>query len=56
MVKHAAYGHFKHLLSFTAKCIGIDEKGRIKMSRKAAMKEKDAAAAGGEAAPAADVG
>ena len=39
----------------TAKCIGIDEKGRIKMSRKAAMKEKDAAA-GGEAAPAADVG
>lgn len=39
----------------TAKCIGIDEKGRIKMSRKAAMKEKDAAAAG-EAAPAADVG
>jgi polyribonucleotide nucleotidyltransferase len=40
----------------TAKCIGIDEKGRIKMSRKAAMKEKDAAAAGGEAAPAADVG
>ena len=40
----------------TAKCIGIDDKGRIKMSRKAAMKEKDAAAAGGEAAPAADVG
>lgn len=39
----------------TAKCIGIDDKGRIKMSRKAAMKEKDAAA-GGEAAPAADVG
>ncbi len=29
----------------TAKCIGIDDKGRIKMSRKAAMKEKDAAAA-----------
>lgn len=28
----------------TAKCIGIDDKGRIKMSRKAAMKEKDAAA------------
>ncbi len=28
----------------TAKCLGIDEKGRIKMSRKAAMKEKDAAA------------
>jgi polyribonucleotide nucleotidyltransferase len=35
----------------TAKCIGIDDKGRIKMSRKAAMKDKDAAAAG-EAAPA----
>ena len=28
----------------TAKCIGIDDKGRIKMSRKAAMKEKEAAA------------
>ena len=40
----------------TAKCIGIDDKGRIKMSRKAAMKEKDAAAAAGEAAPAEDVG
>ncbi len=43
----------------TAKCIGIDDKGRIKMSRKAAMKEKDAAAAaeaGGEAAPAEDNG
>lgn len=39
----------------TAKCIGIDDKGRIKMSRKAAMKEKDAAAAG-EAAPAEDNG
>ena len=38
----------------TAKCIGIDDKGRIKMSRKAAMKEKDAAAkAEAEAAPAA---
>lgn len=39
----------------TAKCVGIDEKGRIKMSRKAAMKEKDAAAkaaAEGGAAPA----
>ncbi len=40
----------------TAKCIGIDDKGRIKMSRKAAMKEKDAAAAAGDAAPAEDVG
>lgn len=28
----------------SAKCIGIDDKGRIKMSRKAAMKEKDTAA------------
>jgi polyribonucleotide nucleotidyltransferase len=40
----------------SAKCIGIDDKGRIKMSRKAAMKEKDAAAAAGDAAPAADEG
>ena len=39
----------------SAKCIGIDDKGRIKMSRKAAMKEKDAAAAAGGAAPAEDV-
>ncbi|MDB6006744.1 MAG: polynuc phos: polyribonucleotide nucleotidyltransferase [Prosthecobacter sp.] len=29
----------------TAKCLGIDDKGRVKMSRKAAMKEKDGAAA-----------
>lgn len=40
----------------TAKCVGIDDKGRVKMSRKAAMKEKDeaakAAAAPAEAAPA----
>ncbi len=36
----------------SAKCIGIDDKGRIKMSRKAAMKDKDAAAAAGDAAPA----
>jgi polyribonucleotide nucleotidyltransferase len=40
----------------SAKCIGIDDKGKVKMSRKAAMKEKDDAAkaeAGGapEAAP-----
>ena len=40
----------------SAKCIGIDDKGRIKMSRKAAMKEKDAAAAAGDAAPVEDVG
>ena len=39
----------------TAKCIGIDDKGRVKMSRKAAMKEKDAAAKGeGGEAPAAE--
>jgi polyribonucleotide nucleotidyltransferase len=36
----------------TAKCLGIDEKGRIKMSRKAAMKEKDAAAQAEGEAPA----
>ncbi len=40
------------------KCIGIDEKGRVKLSRKAAMKERNAAAAaeggeGGEATEAA---
>ena len=29
----------------TAKCIGIDDKGRVKMSRKAAMKELDQSAA-----------
>ena len=43
----------------SAKCIGIDDKGRIKMSRKAAMKDKDAAAAAaaaGDAAPAEDAG
>jgi polyribonucleotide nucleotidyltransferase len=33
------------------KCIGIDDKGRVKLSRKAAMKERDAAAAAA-AAPA----
>jgi polyribonucleotide nucleotidyltransferase len=37
----------------SAKCIGIDDKGRVKMSRKAAMKEKDGAAEAG-AAPAAE--
>ena len=36
----------------TAKCIGVDDKGRVKMSRKIAMKEKDAAAKG--EAPAAE--
>lgn len=34
----------------TAKCIGIDDKGRVKMSRKVAMKEADAAAKGETAA------
>jgi polyribonucleotide nucleotidyltransferase len=32
------------------KCIGVDEKGRVKLSRKAAMRELDAAAAGAPAA------
>jgi polyribonucleotide nucleotidyltransferase len=36
----------------TAKCIGVDDKGRVKMSRKIAMKEKDAAAQAAAAAPA----
>ncbi|MBB5039769.1 polyribonucleotide nucleotidyltransferase [Prosthecobacter dejongeii] len=42
----------------TAKCLGIDEKGRVKMSRKAAMKEKDdaAKAESGTAAEAEDLG
>ncbi|NBV87343.1 MAG: S1 RNA-binding domain-containing protein, partial [Verrucomicrobia bacterium] len=31
------------------KCIGIDDKGRVKLSRKAAMKERDAAAGGAAA-------
>jgi polyribonucleotide nucleotidyltransferase len=26
------------------KCIGVDDKGRVKLSRKAAMKERDQAA------------
>ncbi|MGI8603440.1 MAG: polyribonucleotide nucleotidyltransferase [Verrucomicrobiales bacterium] len=33
----------------TAKCIGIDEKGRVKMSRKAFLKEKERLAAEGNA-------
>jgi polyribonucleotide nucleotidyltransferase len=32
------------------KCIGVDDKGRVKLSRKAAMKDRDAEAAGGAAA------
>ncbi len=35
----------------TAKCIGIDEKGRVKMSRKVALREKEKEAAGAAAAP-----
>lgn len=35
----------------TAKCIGIDDKGRVKMSRRAAMAEKDQAEQGSAAAP-----
>lgn len=40
----------------TAKCIGIDEKGRVKMSRKAVLKdrEKELAEANGAPAPAAE--
>jgi polyribonucleotide nucleotidyltransferase len=33
------------------KCIGIDDKGRVKLSRKAAMKDRDQEAGGGEPAP-----
>jgi polyribonucleotide nucleotidyltransferase len=30
--------------SIWVKCIGVDDKGRVKLSRKAAMKDRDAAA------------
>jgi polyribonucleotide nucleotidyltransferase len=30
------------------KCIGVDDKGRVKLSRKAAMKDRDQAAATAE--------
>ena len=33
------------------KCIGVDEKGRVKLSRKAAMKERGEAASAAPAAP-----
>ena len=33
------------------KCLGVDEKGRVKLSRKAAMAERDQEMGGGEAAP-----
>jgi polyribonucleotide nucleotidyltransferase len=36
----------------TAKCVGIDDKGRVKMSRKAAMKELDAKSKEGAESPA----
>ncbi len=35
----------------SVKCIGIDDKGRVKLSRRAAMKDQDAAAAGAPAQP-----
>jgi polyribonucleotide nucleotidyltransferase len=31
------------------KCLGVDEKGRVRLSRKAAMEERDKEAAGKEA-------
>ena len=34
------------------KCLGVDEKGRVRLSRKAAMAERDREMGGGEAAPA----
>jgi polyribonucleotide nucleotidyltransferase len=40
----------------TVKCIGVDERGKVKLSRKAAMKDKDDAAQGGQPAPSADGG
>jgi polyribonucleotide nucleotidyltransferase len=33
------------------KCIGIDDKGRVKLSRKVAMKERDEAAGAGTSTP-----
>ena len=38
----------------TAKCVGIDDKGRVKMSRKAAMADADSAVQGGPPAENAD--
>jgi polyribonucleotide nucleotidyltransferase len=34
----------------TVKCLGVDEKGRVRLSRKAAMEERDKEVAGKEAA------
>ena len=33
----------------TAKCIGVDDRGRVKMSRKASLKDKERAAGAGDA-------
>ena len=38
------------------KCLGIDDKGRVKLSRKAAMEERDKEADGGEGADAEEAG
>ena len=40
----------------TAKCVGIDEKGRVKMSRRAVLKdrEQELATSNGDQAPAAE--
>jgi polyribonucleotide nucleotidyltransferase len=35
----------------SAKCIGIDDKGRVKMSRRAHLREKEQELAGGADAP-----
>src|SRR5690606_15589290 len=39
--------------SVWVKCIGVDDKGRVKLSRKAAMKDRDEAAAAADAPAAA---
>ncbi|MEI6808131.1 MAG: polyribonucleotide nucleotidyltransferase [bacterium] len=36
----------------TVKCIGVDDRGRVRLSRRAAMQDSDAAAKGGDKAPA----
>jgi polyribonucleotide nucleotidyltransferase len=37
------------------KCIGVDDKGKVKLSRRAAMKDRDIIASGGTVAPTPDV-
>jgi polyribonucleotide nucleotidyltransferase len=37
------------------KCIGVDDKGKVKLSRRAAMKDRDIIASGGTVAPTVDV-